>query len=164
MDDKILTAIIAGSISLVVSLIGFLSSWIALQAKKNEIERNLKNSYMERLYEMRLKNYPKALEITKYVTRLPKKESSFNREDILAIRDSLGEWLNGEGGLVASEELINALYEVRDRLSADYGGDQEYSRQQMEKIVSVISNFRRELRADIRFLHASDESRIRDIG
>ncbi len=164
MDDKIITVLIAGSISIIVSIVGFVSSWIALRAKRNEIYTQLKNGYMERLYEMRLQHYPQALEITKYLTMLPKGGKSFNRDHVLAIRNSLGDWLNSHGGLVASGSVISASHKVRERLSANYGGNQEYTREQMEKMIMVTVNFRRELRADIRFLHASDTSRIRDVG
>lgn len=164
MNEKILAALIAGSVSFVVSLIGFLSSWVALQAKKREIEQAIKNSYMERLYEIRLKNYPKALEMTKYLTLLPKNGESFDREFVIEIRNKLGDWMNNEGGLVASSDLIKASYDLRNRLSAGYAENGRYSKEQMEKIISSITNFRKELRSDIKFLHKSDKSRIREIG
>lgn len=71
MDNKLLAALIAAGVSIVVSAIGFPSSWFALRAKRIELERQIRSGYMQKLYERRLDLYPKVFKITRGPSRPP---------------------------------------------------------------------------------------------
>ncbi|MBB6521144.1 hypothetical protein [Pseudoteredinibacter isoporae] len=156
MEEKILTTLIAGGVSLIISLIGFISTRMSLQGKKREIEIQIDNIYMQKLYEERLAHYPTALDATKYLTRVPKNNNSFDRQSVLKIRSQISDWMNGPGGLIASRQLIESGYKLRDCLSSNYEYNNRYSKPQMDKIVNITSQFRRNLRKDIEFYHDTD--------
>ena len=166
MDEKLIAALIAGLVSLLVSCSALFSAWFGLKAKRRELERGLSGKYMEKLYEIRLKEYPEAFRITKGLTIPPKAWKSFLREDILEKRNALSDWINGSAGLVASANVLRAVRPLISTLGAQYGNGDEYQRAQMEKMISFTVRLRRELRRDIQHLHRVDDSRKRrnDIG
>jgi hypothetical protein len=164
MSDQLIAALVAGLVSMLVSGIAFASGWLALRAKSREVERQIRSSFMDKLYQLRLEQYPAAFEITKSLTRVPKIEKSFCRERMLELRAQLGEWINGPAGLIVSAQVMRCSYELRDVLGINYGDGDKYSRVQMEKFVAAAATLRRELREDVRFLHIADHSRIRDVG
>ncbi len=161
MDDKLLTGLIAAVVSLTVSGIAFLSAWFGLKAKRRELERQLSGKYMEKLYELRLQEYPKAFGITKGLNTPPKGWKSFRREEILEKRNALIEWINGTSGLVASADVIKAVRPLISTLGAPYGNGTEYQKAQMEKMIALTIQLRRELRRDVQYLHFADDSRRR---
>lgn len=161
MDDKIIAGLIAALVSLLVSGIAFLSAWFGLKAKQRELERQLSAKYMEKLYEIRLKEYPKAFSITKGLNYPPKAWRSYRREDILEKRNALSEWLNGVSGLVASAAVIRSVRPLISTLGAPCGNGEEYQKAQMEKMIALTIQLRRELRKDVQYLHFSDDSRRR---
>ncbi|OWU65637.1 MAG: hypothetical protein CBB60_003680 [Armatimonadetes bacterium Cent15-Ar3] len=161
MDDKLVTALVAGIVSLLVSGIGFASAWFGLRAKRQELERQFGAKYMERLYELRLKEYPVAFQITKGLTVPPKAWKSYQREAILQKKIDLSEWINGTAGLIASADVIRAVRPLISTLGAPYGNGNEYQKAQMQKMISLTIQLRRELRRDVQFLHRSDDSRKR---
>jgi hypothetical protein len=161
MDDKLATALIAAAVSLCVSALAFVTAWLGLRAKRRELERQLSGKYMEKLYELRLQQYPEAFRITKGLNIPPKGWQSFARDDILDKRNALIDWINGTAGLVASSSVMRAVRTLISTLGAPYGNGDAYQKAQMEKMIALTIALRRELRRDIQFLHVADESRRR---
>ena len=156
MDDRIATALIAAAISLGVSVVGFVASWLTLRAREAEVMRQIRSSYMDKLYERRLELYPPAFEIAAWLSRPPRGWASYDRVWLLERRNRLFEWMAGAAGLVISSDTIAACYDLLDCMGSNYGEKDAYSRVQMEKLVQSARRLRSQLRRDIRFLHTSD--------
>jgi len=157
LNDKILTTVIAGGISTV----GFVLTYFTTRRKnKQEVdffERRLSNSYVEKLYELRIKHYGKAFEITDLVGKKIDKtlgELPFCHDGVL--RD-IREWKRGEVNLVISEEALLSYYSFIKELQISKEAEGGYTNEQLDKMWKARTAFRVALRLDLGLLHSEED-------
>lgn len=153
-NDKVVTTLIAGG----VSSVGFVLTYFAAKRKSQQVlklsDRELSNKYVEKLYELRIKHYGRAFEITDLLGKQfenSKTEVLLHHESCL---QSLRDWKKGEVNLVISEEALMAYYKILKALQElpDSGG--EFSKKQLESIWECRNLFRKSLRQDLGLLHS----------
>ena len=110
VPDIIIVALIAGSVSLIVSGIGLGATLITNAANRRRLVREIRHKFVEKLYELRLEVYPEAFEITQLILRRKMPIKINKRDELTAIRKRLLEWSNGKAALVISRRSMRALY------------------------------------------------------
>jgi len=156
MEEKIVTAIIAASVSLVVSLFGALGTWRQLVAQREKLEREIDVRRSEKLYEIRLRVYPKFFEITRVLMGA----SDVDRYSTYkTVRNELKVWRGGEPMLVLSKVALEATYalEVALRANPENGATRQYSQEQIAKVWKLRQRARGALRRDIGLLFGDDK-------
>ena len=159
MNTDIKIALIAGGISLAVSLLGFISSWIVLRAQYKELERKIQNQFTDKLYSLRLEHYPHAFILTEQIQHRPKPQQIVERTELESIANKLYIWKTGIVSLIISKHALEKFFALRDALSLGYGENDRFTNEQVERIMKARNDFRRSLRQDIGFLYEEDESR-----
>ena len=112
LNDKILTALIAGGVSLVVAIITYLSTIGKIRSERRNLEKQIKTKFTERLYELRLKKYPIVFEITDKLGKKKAFEEQIIPEKYKQIEKQLRDWKSGEVGLILSETSLEIYYEL----------------------------------------------------
>lgn len=156
MNTDIKVALIAGGISLIVSLLGFISSWIVLRAQYKELERKIQNQFTDKLYTLRLEHYPQAFILTEQIQRRPKPQQIVERVELQSIAESLYTWKTGTVSLIISKHSLENFFALRDTLSMGYGENDRFTSEQVEKIMKTRDEFRSSLRQDIGLLYQED--------
>jgi hypothetical protein len=156
LPDIVISALIAGTTSLLISFITYRAAKRHMILEREKLERELERKLTERLYEVRLKHYPKAFEIT---DNLGKKTSTMdatvlsrNRE----VENQLREWKKGEVSFILSGRALRVFYKLVDVLSKNPERGTFYSEAQLANIWNARVKFRRELRRDIGLLFKED--------
>lgn len=158
MPVEIVSALIAGFVSVIVSILAYVA--IVRQAKIDRInvERHLERQLTERLYNLRLEYYPSAFKITE---KLGKDNTV---EVIKNIRKALSEWKSGEVGLILSYKARQSFYELNEAIKKNPEKSNSYSNDQIQKIWKLRNRFRGELRRDLGLLFdEEDEQKYEDI-
>jgi hypothetical protein len=157
LNDKVVTTIIAGGIS----TIGFVLTYYAARRKtRQELElfdRKLSNNYVEKLYELRIKHYGKAFEITDLVGKKIDKtlgELPYCHQEVLK---EIRAWKSGEVNLVISEEALLLFYTLIEHLQLSVDAEGIYTEVQLKELWNVRTNFRVALRSDLGLLHSVNE-------
>lgn len=153
MEVDIRVALIAGGVSLIVTVISLISSFFVQKLQSRNSEKQIRASVSDKVISLRLKYYPQAFVITERIKRRKEPEKIIPRLEILKINKQLSEWKSGIASLILSQDSINAFYELRDALNMGYAEKNAYSQEQVEKIIASRNNFRSSLRYDIGFLH-----------
>jgi hypothetical protein len=156
ISDIIIVALIAGSVSLVVSAIGSGATLFTNAANRRRLEREIRHKFVEKLYEIRLEVYPEAFEITQLILRRKTPMKINKRDELMAIRKRLLEWSNSKAALVLSRRSMRAFYALKNALNKQPGLKDEYTDEQVEKIWSARNQFRRCLRRDLGVLLDED--------
>jgi hypothetical protein len=156
IPDIIIVALIAGSVSLIVSSIGLGATLITNAANRRRLEREIRHKFVEKLYEIRLETYPEAFEITQLILRRKMPMKINKRDELMAIRKRLLEWSNGKAALVISRQSMRALYALKDALNKRPASEDEYTDEQVQKIWITRNQFRRSLRRDLGILLNED--------
>lgn len=155
MSDTILTALIAGGVSLVVAGIGLFAAVIQFRSNVKKIQREFEHSFSNKLYEQRIKHYPKGFQIAGFIYQRKKPELLDPPEKIREICNQLVSWAEGEAGLYFSWETVRAYFDLREALLKNPGAGDNYTERQAEKVWAARVEFRRQLRRDIGNLHRS---------
>lgn len=153
MEIDIRVALIAGGVSLIVTIISLISSFFVQEMQSRNSEKQIRADVSEKIISLRLKHYPQAFTITEKIKRRKEPERIIPRLEILKISKQLSDWKSGIVSLILSQASINAYYELRDALNMGYAEKNAYSQEQVEKIIISRNNFRSSLRYDIGFLH-----------
>jgi hypothetical protein len=151
LSDALLTALIAGGISILISLLTHFTTVRQMRSEREKLERQLEHQFTERLYNLRLQYYPEAFRITE---RLGKEMT------VSALRDidtQLKNWKAAEVNLVISNKAQQAFYRLRDLLKKNPEQSDMYSEQQVGNIWRARNRFRGELRRDLGLLFSEDE-------
>jgi len=153
MTLPLITAIIASSISLIGILISFFLNSRQIKQQDINIQRQLQRVMTQKLYELRLKNYPRAFEITERLKQERKPKFINPKEEIEAILKDLLEWKNGEVSLILSNDSLYLFGQLCNRLDKLPDGELGvFSQKQAENIFQARIDFRRSLRKDLGFL------------
>lgn len=154
LDEKLVSALIAATVSLVVALLSAVASRRALAAERENLERQLQRRFTEKLYDLRLDHYPKIFEVTLKLRgqNLKKGSTALTRESTTALAESLDEW-RGKSGFILSEAALEQFYALRRALRRKPASDGIYSPEQLAEIWRARVGFHHALRADIGLLH-----------
>ena len=158
MSDRLVATII----SIGIGTIGFIITFFTTMKKNRQelmlFERNLSGKFGEKLYEIRLKHYGRAFEIT---DRLGKTDG-LKEEEILPYFQQkikeLREWKMGEVNLVISDKSIEKFYDLLNATRLDETQTTSYSVEQKALIWDTRNNFRKSLREDLGLLRKIDEA------
>jgi hypothetical protein len=153
MNENLQVALIAGSISLIVSGIGFLSSLFVTKTQSRQFENQLRSQQSDKLISLRLEHYPQAFTITEKIQRRKEPQRIIPRKELQAINYELQQWKNGIVGLILSHDSITSYYNLLEVLGMGYAEKDGFTREQADKIISARDDFRRSLRQDVGFLH-----------
>ena len=153
MSENLQVVLIAGSVSLVVSLIGVLSTLFVQKIQSRNTEKQIRTNVADKLLSLRLEHYPTTFTITEKIQRKKEPQRIITRQGLQEINNELIAWKTGIVSLILSKEAIDAFYDLRDTLNMGYAEKENFSREQVEKIMSARDKFRGVLRYDIGFLH-----------
>jgi hypothetical protein len=142
MPDSITAAVIAGGVSLVTAFVTFFVTWLNTQ-------RQLKNKFQDRLHEVRLKEYPRAFDLTDCLGKRVTDDPSELPALYCQLGSQLREWKAGTAALVLSNDALNEYWEVVSALKGNPARGDRYSDQQIERIWNARCRFRDSLRIDI---------------
>lgn len=160
MSDDIRVAIIAGLVSLVVSMLAILSTWITVFAQRKDLERQIQNQFTDKVYSLRVEYYPRAFELTEQIQRRAEPQRIIGKKELQHINRELFEWKTGKVSLIISGKALDCFYALRDALDMGHGEHENFNLEQVEKIFTARNNFRSSLRQDIGLLHEQDRSGI----
>ena len=164
MSDTLVVAIIAGGVSLGVSIIGFLSSMLMVQSSQRDLERRIQSQFTDKLYALRLEHYPMAFKITERIIRRARPEGIVSHDILTEAGKELWAWRTGIVSLIISNRSLKALYELRDALQMGAGDKSGYTDDQIEKIMRARNDFRGCLRSDLGFLFKDEFDRTKQAG
>ena len=154
MSSEITAALIAGIVSLIVSLFAGLITISQAKMERAKLERQLERQLTERLYGIRLEHYPRAFQITANLG----KGNSF--EQIQEIRGQLKEWESAEVSMIISQRAKQAYYNLLEAIKKNPEKGTIYGDEQLSKIWRLRNLFRGELRQDLGFLFTEDDNTI----
>jgi hypothetical protein len=152
-------ALIAGFISISGVVISYLINTKQLHQQEINIKKQLQRPMTEKLYELRLKIYPKAFEITEKIKQKRAPIFINPSDEIIGIYDELISWKNGEASLVLSHQSLYCFGELCKKLDKlPNNGLGGYSKVQADNIIKAKTNFRRQMRNDVNFLYDEDKT------
>ena len=157
MDPDIRVALIAGGISVCISIISFLSSLLVIKGQQLDLERKIQNQYTDKLYSLRLEHYPQAFILTEQIQQRPKPKKIIERTELQNIALQLYSWKTGAVSLIISKRSLDKFFALRDALSVGYAENDRFSDSQVERIMNTRNEFRSSLRQDIGLLYEEDE-------
>ena len=154
MEAAVLTAVISAIVSLTVTLITVFVSRSTIKAEHEKLERELQRSMTIKLYDVRIKAYPKAVEITEGLRKshLSKQGETITEDYFKNILNQLDAWHATEVGFIISRNALYKLYALRKALREKPESNGKYSSVQINRIWEAKGNFRAALRADIQLL------------
>lgn len=150
MQPEIVSAIVAGVVSLTISIIGYTASVRSIKSERERLELQLERHFTDRLYGLRLGNYPEAFRITE---SLGKKN---NPNQIQDISKQLKNWKAGEVSLILSQRARQSFYDLQAAINKQPETNKGFSEQQNLKIWKLRNLFRGELRRDLGLLFEED--------
>lgn len=153
MEINLQNAIISAVVSLFVAAIAFFTVRRQLHAQMERTERELASKFLQNAYELRLKYYPEAFNITSQASKvydLPTTEVIKIHNEIA---DKLRAWRNSEVMLVISNYALERSYELERELrkKPDQPG-KHFSEEQWKRMWGKRQKFRHSLRKDLGLL------------
>jgi hypothetical protein len=158
LSDVLVSAIVAALVSLVTALVSYFAQRRALAIEREKFEKQLQRTLTEKLYDLRLASYPKALEITEALrrSRLWSEETTLKEAYLLGVLNELDAWHSTKAAFLLSSNGMEALYELRRALRDKPQPDGTYTQQQVERIWQAKGRFRQALRSDIILLYSEE--------
>ena len=153
MDIKLQSALIAAAVSLTAALIAYLTVKKQLAAQKEKTEKEHASKFLENAYELRLKHYPFAFEITDQVAKLYdlKPNEIMRRHNEIA--ENLRNWRNTEVVLVISEYALSCSYDLEKELKKKPSTPRgSFCEEQRRRMWGLRQKFRKALREDLNLL------------
>ena len=157
MEQILIPAIIAAITSFVISIITLLQSLHSQRFQQRQLEQTLNRNLTNKLYELRLANYPRAFEIIDKIHK--QKGGTYDPIMINTVLADLLEWKKGIVDLIISVETLESYFILRDSLMKNPETETYYSKQQVEKISNNTKDFKKQLRRDIGFLFREEKER-----
>jgi hypothetical protein len=142
MSSSMNTALIAGSVSVVIALITYLTTrW--------KTRQDLEGAFASRLQELRITHYPQAFEITERLSKRGELDIVDASKLWLNLITDLRHWKSGVPSLIMSRDAIEAYYKVNEALKTTFAKGDHFGQQQVDKIANYRDKFREVLRRDI---------------
>lgn len=155
--EKVLIAVISGTISLLVSFIAYLVARKRMQHENKKLMREIETSYSHKLYEQRVALYPKGYAIAGKVLRRKKPQLIPDVKDLEYIRFELNAWVEKEAGLFLSVKAIKAYWQFRNQLYKNPARHDGWTEEQAESLMEARDKFRKALREDLGNLYDDQE-------
>jgi hypothetical protein len=162
LPDTILVAMIAGVVSLLVSLVGSLASLHQVRSSQKRLEREIRHEFAGRIYEQRIRLYPEGYRILGRLRRVRKPQYLPSPETLKIIKDEINKWVDQDAGIFLSKDALKAYWELRTALGKNPGSGGQYTEEQANKIWSARNNFRLQLRKDIGNLYTDDSNEVEE--
>lgn len=158
MTGKIITALIAAAVSLIVSMFSYwsLRKKIASEEKRHALDH--KRKLAEKLLDLRLQSYPKAFEITDRLRGDIIKKGGDNTTPayIELTLDLLHTWHRESAGFLLTKESLHAYRALRSALQIPPAKDQAYSKEQRLQMFRCKNRFRGTLKSDLNLLYIEE--------
>ncbi|MFK7886482.1 MAG: hypothetical protein AB8G16_06400 [Gammaproteobacteria bacterium] len=152
ISDTILAAVIAAVVSLVVSVV---STYLTALFARKKFEREVSEKYRQKLYELRLKEYPAAFGITGRVVFDETLHST--REDIASIMADLRTWWVGPAAPLLSRDAVDAYFEFKQAAKRIVDAEGDIDQAASNELFAANKQLRWVLRQDLDVLYDSDE-------
>lgn len=163
LSNPYIPALIAAFISICGVFVSYIVNNKQLRQQEANILKQLQRPMTEKLYELRLKIYPKAFEITEKIKPERKPKFINTKEEVHEIYQELILWKNGEASIVLSNQSLYLFGELCKKLHKIPSPKSEYySSVQAENILKAKADFRKSLRKDMNFLYNEDLSDIQN--
>jgi len=153
MDAKVEAALVAGIVSLITAVIGFILTRAKIHAELRALKLQQKHSLLEKLYELRLDAYPEVFSITQEVAKPSEQTGDETKFIMQAAAEKLESWHSSKSGLLLSRASLRAYYDLLEVLRKQPANASGYTNDQLRKIRERRNNFRWALREDIALLH-----------
>ncbi len=154
-------ALIAGVVALIVSIITHYTTVSAtkrqLVLEREKLEKSIRQPYIERLYDLRVKCYAEVFMITEKLKRYSATEENLQLH-FRSVREELKEWKATEASFVMSDGALKMFYALRKELKKNPEKETLYSDTQLENIWRARNRFRGALRDDVKLLFEEDET------
>ncbi len=164
MDPKLVSALVAGVVALLVSLVSLAYQKKRLVSEEKRSEREEIRRVTERLYDMRLAAYPKAYEITRSLLSHEIEQTGLTRELLSSVRHELVDWAPSDASFILSRKSRRSFHVLRQQLDEALKLDNTNITDQVKLIRKARGPFRRNLRRDLRLLFLEDERFPEDDG
>jgi len=148
-SDKVLAAIIAGLVSIFVSLI---TAYLSSRSARKKFQMEVSEKYSERLVELRLEHYAKAFEITGRIIFNAKNRNS--SEELHQIRIDIRNWWVGPAAILLSKESVYSYYEMEKVLKRITSGE-KFKEDNARELFEANRKFRKMLRKDLAIFNSS---------
>ena len=153
MTEQFSTALIASAISMLAILISSAINSREIKQQDKDTQKQLNRAMTQKLYDLRIKLYPKAFEITEALKQYKPPKFANTKEETDHILKLLMEWKTGEVSLALSSTSLYFFGRLRKNLRRTPAGtDGFFSREQAQSIHRAKVVFRRSLRRDVGFL------------
>lgn len=159
MNENIIAALVASTVSLFVAMLSLMGNWLSNRASRQRLYQEIKSDFAHFLYKERLESFSEAFKITGRIRRKKSPQYLESHELLNKIAEDLIEWSSGKGGLLMTSTAIGASRSLIDALRKSPAYRENYSREQMEKIWQLRSEFRKSLREGI--IHLSPSAQLR---
>lgn len=157
MDTAILTAIIAGGVSLVISFSTFWLTRYSIKSERVKLERELERKLTEKLYDRRISTYPEAFSITQGLVGYIIPDDTFGKKETSKILDKLVAWQSGDASFILSKKSLKSFYKLRESLLQEPDKGDFYSEAQKKAMWECKNDFRASLRKDVKLLFREDD-------
>lgn len=158
LSDQLLVGLIAGTVSLAVSLVSYFANQRQMRSQNERFEREIAAKRTDKLYEIRLRVYPRFFEIiaTLFLCSIKPPERQDVHKKVLG---EIQEWRKGEPMLVLSKASLSAILELEDALKKNPSNSRtgEFTQDQIDKIFRLRILSMGRMRQDIGLLHNSSE-------
>lgn len=156
MPTEMLSAIIAGGVSLVAAVLTFAVGRRTIATERHRFAHEMQRRLTERLIDRRLLCYTAAFEITDDLrSDVLLRSGQPTPEHLQAVRERLLGWLRSEAALVMSAQSVAAAYKLRDALAES---EASVSPPMLEYVWGLKHGLRASLRADLGLLYAEESS------
>jgi hypothetical protein len=157
LQTATLSSIIAAIVSLVVILISAYVSRLTIMAARTTLEKQQLGSMTAKLYDVRIEEYPKGMEITEALRRTQLAGDVTLCADYLNnIVSQLDKWYSSKAGFVLSRHSAQCFSELHKAIRVKAETNGMYSPEQIDRMVNARRDFRMALRADILLLFNED--------
>lgn len=156
VDSQLLSAVVAGAVALVVSLVTWAIARRKDHSDRMRQERELQRKLTEKLYDLRARHYPRAFSITQGLLGNVLLASQVSSDEVDQVRMDLANWVASEASFILSKRSLDAYYAIREALAVEPLDDGTFSRSQRESMWRAKNQFRRCLRDDVHLLFTED--------
>ncbi|SNR57874.1 hypothetical protein SAMN06265371_10613 [Lutibacter agarilyticus] len=157
MDEILKPSVIASFTALCISLITLYQFFKNQRFQQKQFDKNLNRTLTNKLYDLRIENYPLAYEITDIIYK--HKGGNYDYQELKTVLENLIVWKKGIVNLIISVECRDSFYDLRDVLMKNPANNQEYSKEQIDKIFQANKFFRKQLRRDLGFMYREERLR-----
>ena len=156
LNPVVLSASIAGVISLIGVLISFITNQHSIKTQGDRFEKELQRRFTDKLYELRLDSYPKAFEITDDLRGEFLFRKGISIKKLASIRLELSKWNKTKAGFLLSESSLREYYAIRDSLDFSPPND-VLTEDRMNTIWKCKNRFRSALKEDLNLLYVEEK-------